>query len=172
MQREGLGSSPSPLTEGWHCTLFISRIGPVGTCSAVSFLSLIRSLATTFPTFVTPLAPLLLPYTFALARSCIRLAGFLSSRRLPCSRASSFVHQSRCIRMLPFSPHAWPVRWESLGLKRSDESPTTLPQGHDAGLHSSLLRAYSSPHGGCFSQSYGKSPAGPVCGSVADGDLV
>ena len=39
-------------------------------------------------------------------------------------------------------------------------------------LHSSLLRAFSSRYHDCFSLSYGKSPNGPVHGSIADGDLV
>ena len=124
------------------------------------------------------LAPLLPPYTL--------LAGFRSSRRLPPFTRFFLRCLFRFVRVLPFSPPAWPVRRESLsvfllgkgGLPASEVKAQRMsPQDYFSGprrwlytVACSMLTAAVTAT--VFSLSYGESPAGPVHGSDANGDLV
>ena len=95
--------------------------------------------------------------------------------------STSFLHQSRYIRVLPAfrllslfagSRCPWfPIEGQdaTLGNKRSWESPRTFPQGHDVGSsrkHTLLAAAVTAT---VVFLSYGESPAGRVRGSSVDG---
>ena len=142
------------------------------------FTPLGRPLATVLPTFVTPLAPLPLPYTSRAGS----LVPFTSP--FPLFPSAPLLHallrsQSRFVRVLPafagsrstcFTREGWPARIRGQAQLRSPRGLSL--RAMTLALHGSILCLQQPSRRLFYSLSCSKSPAGPVHGSNADGVLV